>query len=282
MTGTVVHEHKVRSGIQPAGRTLPGLPSLTSLAFLLPVVLLYWQVGGPSALLTDPNTGVHVRAGQWILSHHAIPRQDLFSFTLVGRSWCDWEWLSDVLYALLIQLRGLSAIVAFHLTLVCVISVILYRTARLRVGPTMAFAVTCLVMATTIIHWLARPHLFAWLFAVFCFLLGRADVTGEYRPLLALSVLIILWVNIHPGFVVGVLVLGAWSVSALLRCRLASDSEDRFCRGNQALWFCLTLAACFVATCVNPYCWRLDGHIASYLLSSSSVTSHVAEWLSLP
>jgi hypothetical protein len=218
MTGTVVHEHKVRSGMQPAGRTLPGLPSLTSVAFLLPVVWLYWQVGGPSALLGDPNTGVHIRAGQWILSHRAIPRQDLFSFTLAGRAWCNWEWLSDALDALLFQVRGLSAIVAFHLTLLCLISVILYRTARLRVGPMMAFAVTCLAMATTTIHWLARPHLFTWLFlAAFCFLLERADVTGEYRPLLALPVPIILWVNLHPGFVVGLLVLGAWSVSAVSR-----------------------------------------------------------------
>jgi len=145
----------------------------------------------------------------------------------------------------------------------------------------MAFTVTCLAMATTTIHWLARPHLLTWLFlGVFCFLLERADVTGDYRPLLALPVLIIQWVNLHPGFVVGVLVLGAWSVSALLRWRLASDSEDRFRRRNQALWFCLTFAACFIATCENPFFLRLDGHIASYLFSSSSVTSHVAEWLS--
>src|SRR6516165_9624445 len=73
MTHTAVHEHRVRSGIQPGERILPRLPSLTSLAFLLPVVLLYWQVGGPSALLVEPSTGVHVQAGVWILSHHAIP-----------------------------------------------------------------------------------------------------------------------------------------------------------------------------------------------------------------
>src|SRR6516225_5640056 len=281
MRDTAVHENKVRSGIQPGEKTLPRLPSLTSLAFLLPLVLLYWQVGGPSALLVEPSTGVHVQAGQWILSHHAIPRQDLFSFTLAGRAWCDWEWLSDVLYALLFQVRGLSAIVAFHLALLCLVSVILFRTARLRVGPTIAFAVTCLVMATTTIHWLARPHFFTWLFlGVFGYLLERADVTGNYRPLLAVPVLMILWVNLHPGYVAGLLVLGAWSALALLRCRVASDSESRCRRRNQACWFCFTLAACFAATCVNPYFWRLDGHIASYLFSSSSVTSHVAEWLS--
>ena len=281
MTGTVVHEHKIRSGIQPAGRASPGLPSLTSLAFLLPVVLLYWQVGGPSTLLTDPNTGVHVRAGEWILSHHAVPRQDVFSFTLAGRAWCDWEWLSDGLYALLFQMRGLSAIVAFHLALLCLVSVIVYRTARLRVGPTIAFAVTCLVMATTTIHWLARPHLLTWLFlAFFYFLLERADVTGEYRPLFALPLLMILWVNLHPGFLVGLLVLAAWSVSGLLRCQLAGECQEQCRRRSEAFWLCLALAACLGATCANPFFLRLDGHIASYLFSSSSVTSHVAEWLS--
>ena len=64
MTGTVLHEQTVRATVHTAGGTLPRFPSLTSLAFLLPVVLLYWQVGGPSALVADPNTGVHVQAGE--------------------------------------------------------------------------------------------------------------------------------------------------------------------------------------------------------------------------
>lgn len=281
MTHAAVDEQKFRSKVQAPNSTPRWLPSLTSVAFILPVGLLYWQVGGPSALLADPNTGVHVRAGEWILSHHAIPRQDLFSFALAGREWCDWEWLSDVLYALLYRVRGLSAIAAFHLALLGLISVILYRAARLRVGQTMAFVVTCLVMATTMIHWLARPHLSTWLFlGAFSFLLERADVTGEYRLLIALPVLMILWVNLHPGFVAGLLVLGVWSVHALLQCRLANDAEERFRQRNRVLWLCLTLTVCLAATCANPYSWRLDGHIVSYLFSPRTVTSHVAEWLS--
>lgn len=100
------------------------IPSLTSIAFIVPLLLLYWQLGGPEALLNDPNTGVHVRAGDWILSHRAIPRHDLFSFTIAGRPWCDWEWLSDVVCALLHGWSGLAAIVAFSLGLLCLTSVI--------------------------------------------------------------------------------------------------------------------------------------------------------------
>src|SRR5690348_9422577 len=45
------------------------IPSVTSVALAVPLVLLYWQLGTPSALLTDPNTGVHVRTGEWTLTH---------------------------------------------------------------------------------------------------------------------------------------------------------------------------------------------------------------------
>src|SRR5262245_60364916 len=90
MASSLLNGHVVPVRVKAAGSPLYPLPSLTSLAFLVPVVLLYWQLGGPSALLADPNTGVHVQAGEWILSHHAIPRQDVFSFTLAGHAWCDW------------------------------------------------------------------------------------------------------------------------------------------------------------------------------------------------
>ena len=65
------------------------LPSLTSVAFLLPLFLLYWQVGGPSAPLADPDTGLHIRTGDWIVAHHEVPRHDLYSFTIPGKPWCD-------------------------------------------------------------------------------------------------------------------------------------------------------------------------------------------------
>lgn len=107
------------------------LPSLTSLAIGLPLLLLYWQLGSPSALLSDPNTGVHVRTGEWILVHHAVPREDLFSFSIQGQAWCDWEWLSDVMYALLHRWNALAAIVTVSLAVLCLMSAIIYRTACL-------------------------------------------------------------------------------------------------------------------------------------------------------
>ncbi len=256
-------------------------PSFTSLAFIVPVLLLYWRLAGPSALLDDPNTGVHVRTGEWILKHHAIPRQDLFSFTLAGHPWCDWEWLSDAVYALLHRWGALAAIAAFSLALLCLTSLIVYRTARFRVGPTIAFAVTCLVMATTTIHWLARPHLFTWLFvAIVCWMIQRARATGRNKVLFLLPLLMVLWVNLHPGFLAAFLLVGIWCLGEAMQSRVTSIREQGADHRKWAVWFGVVGVACLAATFANPYHIQLHRHIASYLFSPTTVTTQVEEWLS--
>jgi hypothetical protein len=254
------------------------LPSFSSLAFLLPVVFLYWQLGGPSSLLTDPSTGVHVRTGDWILAHHAVPHHDLFSFSLGNKHWCDWEWLSDVIFSRLNRWHGLSAVAAFSLVLLCFTSLLTYHVARLAAGRISAFGVTCLVMATSIIHWLARPHIFTWLVvALFCRALQKAETQERGKCLLALPALMILWVNLHPGFVACLLVLCLYCGGSALEVFKNRDAKERLNAIRRVRCSGWALAACALAMLVNPYGLHLHQHIASYQLSS--VTAHVAEWL---
>jgi hypothetical protein len=260
------------------------LPSLTSLAFLLPLVLLYWQLGGPSALLLDPNTGVHVRTGDWILVHHAAPREDLFSFGIQGQPWRDWEWLSDAMYALLHRWNGLAAIVTVSLAVLCLISVVIYRTACFHARPAVAFGVTSTVVAVTTVHWLARPHLFSWLLlATFCWVVEGFRATGRRAYLLVLPVLMVLWVNLHPGFVAGLALLTVWFVAAAVKWSesvVRQNGADEQQARSRSCWFGLIGLACLAATLANPYGIELHRHIPSYLISPSSVTTHVTEWLS--
>lgn len=254
------------------------LPSLAAIVFLLPILLLYWEAGGPSGLLTDPSSGVHVRAGQWILAHRVIPRFDLFSFTLPHKSWCDWEWLSDVVFAGADRLHGLSGVVALSLALLCVLAVVVCRAARVRAGPIVAGATCALVIATTTIHWLARPHLFTWLaVAVFCWLL---EGPCSEKTLLTLVGIMALWVNLHPGFVAGFLVLAAYLLGHALNYGLGGTRVKRTFHRQRIQWAALALVACGTATLVNPYGVELHRHILSYLFSGTSVTTHVSEWLS--
>lgn len=281
MRFAVANSDVATGGGTRVSEALRKVPSGASLALFVPVGLLYWQVGGPSSLLTDPDIGVHVRTGEWILAHHAVPRHDLYSFAIAGRPWFDWEWLSDLAYALLHRWHGLAAITAFSLAVLCATSVLIYLTARLHGGRIVALGVTCLVMATTTIHWLTRPHLLTWLLvAVFCWAIERARVTGDGKPLLALPVLMALWVNLHPGFLAGVFIPAVWCAAEFVVGRLGVGQGETGAGRNWCRWFGFTALACLAATVVNPYGIQLHRHIAEYLLAPRSVTADVAEWLS--
>ncbi|MEN6533453.1 MAG: hypothetical protein ABFD89_07310, partial [Bryobacteraceae bacterium] len=73
------------------------LPSLTDLAFLMPLVFLFVRMKGVTALLGDGDTGYHIRAGDWMLANGRVPDHDIFSFTRAGEPWFAWEWLWDVM-----------------------------------------------------------------------------------------------------------------------------------------------------------------------------------------
>jgi hypothetical protein len=63
------------------------LPSLADLAFLMPILFLFGRMDGVKTLLSDCDTGWHIRTGEWIVAHHWVPVRDIFSFSRAGRPW---------------------------------------------------------------------------------------------------------------------------------------------------------------------------------------------------
>src|SRR5580704_19502097 len=65
------------------------IPSLSDLFFLAILVWLFMSSGaaGWQGLLADADAGWHIRTGQYILDHHAVPRVDLYSFSKPGAPW---------------------------------------------------------------------------------------------------------------------------------------------------------------------------------------------------
>ena len=87
------------------------LPTLTDVFFIALVLWIF--ASGPmgwTALLADGDTGWHIRTGEFVLDHGYVPDHDLFSFSKSGETWYAWEWLSDVIFALLHRQWGLKAI----------------------------------------------------------------------------------------------------------------------------------------------------------------------------
>ena len=255
------------------------MPSLSDLAFLTPILVLFWCTTGVGWLLTDSDTGWHIRAGEWILKTGRVPATDLFSFTKADQPWFAWEWLSDVLMAGMHRDFGLAGIVLVSLLLLGATSVCVYTSTLAESGHrVIAIVLTGLAMSASIIHWLARPHLVTPFFAaVFCWALNRKERKRIPALLWTLPLLTILWVNLHGGFFVGIVLLTTYAIGAAAGELVHGTRRNGWLRARTYL---LTAGACAIASLVNPYGYRLHVHVAQYL-GASFYLQRISEFQSI-
>jgi hypothetical protein len=242
------------------------LPSLTDVAFLMPIAFLFLRMGGAAGMLGDGDTGWHVRTGEWILANGRVPHQDIFSYTRAGQPWFAWEWLSDILFAWLHQHAGMAAVVLASIGIVCVTSVLLFRILVHKCGNALlSIAIMFLVTGGTAVHWLARPHLFTLLFTVIFYAILERVKDGDARWLWSLPLLMVLWTNLHGGFFVGIILVGSYAAGEVAAALFNSDADQRALAWRRSLPYFATAGACFAATFVNPYFYHLHSHIYEYL-----------------
>lgn len=244
------------------------VPPLSDLAFLMPVLVLFWSTTGVGWLLTDSDTGWHIRTGEWILKNRRIPATDLFSFTKFGQPWFAWEWLSDVSMAAVHSHLGLGGVVLLSLLVLGATSLSIYKnTVEQCHYRLIAITLSGVAMAATTIHWLARPHLVTPLLAAaFCWVLNRVEKgVSDARLLLLLPALTILWVNLHGGFFVGIALLMTYGTGTAAGELIHGNRGSAWVRARKYL---LIAGACVAASLINPYGYRLHAHVVQYLGSS--------------
>ena len=80
---TTTEEVSTKPGSGWAGILSPSLPDI----YFAVVILWLFLGGGGKSLLSDGDTGWHIRTGDYILQHHAVPRVDIFTFTRPNAPW---------------------------------------------------------------------------------------------------------------------------------------------------------------------------------------------------
>ena len=240
------------------------LPSLTDFFF---AALLLWLFvgGGGKSLLGDGDTGWHIRTGDYILEHHAVPQKDIFTFTRPNEPWFAWEWLSDVVFARIHQAWGLKGIVLLAGVLLCVTATILF-CHMLWGGGNLFLALVAAILANgaASVHFLARPHIFTFLLLALSMWLLARDRRRPDRAIWLLAPATAIWVNLHGGFLALIACLGLTAAGYGLQWLFSRGSDDLFFLRRYSI---LTVV-CSLATLANPYGYRLHMHLAEYLRSS--------------
>ena len=233
-------------------------------------------------LLNDPGIGWHIRTGEWILQHHSIPHTDLFS-NVTTRAWFAWEWLFEAALAKIHAWGGLNGVLASGAFVIALTFALLFRWT-LRRGARLLAALAFVVLAVfgSTIHALARPHLLTWLFTLLCWYL--LEQKRETRWLWFIPAIVLVWVNVHGGFLVAFALLGLTLLGDIFETFLGNRVAAELAplggaandRRRSPLRLAILLAISFLASLCNPYGLRLYQHIYGYL-GDSFLMHHIQE-----
>ncbi len=221
------------------------------------------------AILNDGDTFWQICTGAWILDHRAIPAIDPFSFTAGDRPWVTHEWLAEILMALAFRAAGLPGVMVLTAGAVGLTAGVLLHYLRRFLPGVYALLALAVALSNTAPSMLARPHLLAWpCLALWCGSLVTARANRR-APSFALLPVMVLWINLHGSFMVGLMLSGAFMIEALFDSR-----ADR--RRVLISWGGFTLAAWVVAL-LNPD--FLAGVLFPIKLVGMQSTTVIGEWL---
>jgi hypothetical protein len=251
------------------------LPSVADVFFLVLLGLLAFSPISAD-LLHDADTGWHIRTGEIILAAHSVPRTDPFSYTKAGQTWYAWEWLYDAIVGAIHHVAGLNGVVLFTAVVIAGTFALLFHFLLRRCGSFAAsMALTLLATAAAQIHMLARPHVLGWLFTLLWMEALYRFCDGKCSSLLWLPPLMLLWVNVHAGFILGLLLLVLVGFSSIWTYLNSRSAENR----QQIVKLVITFCACLAVTLLNPYGYKLHVHVYQYL-SNSFFMNSINEFMS--
>jgi hypothetical protein len=244
------------------------MPTLT-FRRVFPIVLLamVFVLAVRQSVSIDPDLWWHLKAGQQIIDTRSIPHTDDYSFTKQGSEWVAHEWLSEVIMEGIYRFSGLVGLVTIF-SLIIVIA--LWLTYRRCDGKPYAAGIAILLAAAASSPLFGiRPQMLTLLLAsIYIVLLERFDPKEHTRRLWWLVPLMLLWVNLHAGWALGVALITLYSVRAVL------DGE-----WNHVRPLVTVLLVCTAVVPLNPNGFRMFSYPYE-TLTSESMAAFIQEWAS--
>ncbi len=237
-------------------------------------------ISGPKMINGDGDLGRHITIGNYILDNRVIPLRDVFSHTMTGEPLTPHEWLSQVLFAVAHRLMGLDgAILLAALVISSSFWLVYKRSAMERKTFFPLLIMFVLILLSSHVHWLARPHIFTFLLLALWMIVLEKMRKGSHRAWWLLPLIMLVWVNLHGAFIAGFvtwLLFGAGLALDLLFLKPVDGSPlpSRFWR-----YYALGGITSLLVTLANPSGLGLWKTSVGYV-SNKFMVDHTVEYQS--
>jgi len=221
--------------------------------------------------ISDPDFWWHLSTGKYIVETHTIPHADIFSFTNAGRPWVTHEWLAEIFIFALYALGSFPLLILIFAALMTLAFALVYL--RSPGQPYIAAFAVMLAALATAPMWGVRPQMLSLLLtSVFLWILDRKG-----RSIWLLPCLMLLWVNLHSGYALGLVIVGVYVFAEIIAGFNVQSSRFEVPSLGFSLLFVLVL--CIMAVLFNPngatmYIYPFE------TLTSPTMQAYIQEWFS--
>jgi hypothetical protein len=225
----------------------------------------------------DPDIFWHLVTGQWMVDHHQLVSQDIFTFTVHGSRWIDPEYTTEIIAYLLFKAGGLTLVSLGFAAVTVVGFLLIWRRVRIeKSNPVIAAVLIGVAGLAGAPVWGPRPQMIT--FAFTCLELFWLDryLRGRSRAVYWLPLVMVAWANLHGGFLFGLVPVGVAAVVEAIHWirRVDGDTHRRRCRN-----LVLVFVGCCVAAVLNPRGISLYSYVIQPQFSGVQ-QSFIAEWQS--
>jgi hypothetical protein len=233
-------------------------------------IALYWLLP-----LSDPDYFWHLKTGELIFSSGALPTADPFSFTMHGERWVLHEWGVQLL---LYISHNLFTDHGIRLFMLCFMGLTLYFTYTTMLAAGHHRASTALLMIWLLLSLIPfitpRPQLASYLFFSYYLYAINATLTrSNARTLLPLPFAMLLWVNMHGGYIIGIALLALSTAVAWIKERSSGYDWKQQHLSRKLL---IITVATLMASALNPDFfshWKYPFYVLSM-----EATTQIDEW----
>jgi hypothetical protein len=225
----------------------------------------------------DPDIFWHLVTGQWMVDHHQVVSQDIFTFTVAGKQWIDPEYLTEIIAYLLFKAGGLTLVSIGFAAVTFVGFLLIWRRLSLEKSNLVIAAVVIGIAGLAGAEvWGPRPQMITFAFSCLELLWLDRYLRGKSRAIYWLPLVMVAWANLHGGFLFGLVPVGvAAFVEAIHWIRRVDGDEHKRRVRNLVLIF----VGCCVAALLNPRGFSLYPYVIQPQFSAVQ-QSFIAEWQS--
>ncbi len=244
------------------------------------ILLVAWLVLSAMYGGSKPSLGGDLwwslAAGRYISEIGAVPEADVFSHAAQGLPWPNQEWLSQVFYWKVFNVLGPSGLIYVKLVLSVLFTVILAWLGTKRSGSAfLGISTAAAVMLLWGYHIDLRAQFFTFLGTVTLLSTLDAYRRGVRWAAVGPPLVLLLWVDLHYGFIFGLAVVFGFFAAETTKSLLQLPADPMPIEDARKLGW--VLLASIVACALNPQ--GLDALVFPFdILDTASPWKRVIEW----